>query len=215
MSFKPRHVPWNKGKGKLLRPEEVAPEYRRFYDFTRQVLRPSGQNPPMRTLFIWVTCPRCHQGRWQRVNYIRRGSTPYCRECSRHVRSDGKYVNKDGYVMVYIPKLPPADQVLARAMRKDQYVLEHRLVMARYLGRPLRSNEHVHHRNGNKADNRLANLRLVSPNSHNKAPADKIAKLTVEIEAVARELTAAGVDGAAYLEKMLQELQALLPDRLV
>lgn len=45
-------------------------------------------------------------------------------------------------------------------MTKTGYILEHRLVMARHLNRPLEKWESVHHIDGNKENNNISNLQL-------------------------------------------------------
>ena len=49
---------------------------------------------------------------------------------------------------------------------KNNYYPEHRLVMEKHLGKTLLKNEHVHHKDGNKLNNQLKNLVVMTNSAH-------------------------------------------------
>lgn len=66
-------------------------------------------------------------------------------------------------------------QVPAIKNGRRVYELKHRIVMEEILGRPLFRGENVHHRNGNRLDNRPENLELwVTPQPCGQRPEDLI-----------------------------------------
>ncbi|RQW19877.1 hypothetical protein EH196_06950 [Bacillus sp. C1-1] len=80
-------------------------------------------------------------------------------EARKGFRLAGNYENfrgvrnrSDGYIQNYVPEHPNAT--------RDGYVMEHRLVMEKCIGRYLKKDEEVHHINKNKKDNRIENLHL-------------------------------------------------------
>lgn len=76
-----------------------------------------------------------------------------------------------GYILEYVrkdsPYFPMASCCRSRKTRRfGAYALQHRLIMAKHLGRCLTVTELVHHVNGNKSDNCLSNLRIVCKADH-------------------------------------------------
>jgi len=65
---------------------------------------------------------------------------------------------RNGYEVVYDPTDPHAGS--------DGMVYVHRIIMSKTLGRPLLRNDHVHHLDGDRANNSLDNLELLSAAEH-------------------------------------------------
>lgn len=148
------------------------------------------ENPGLST--IWTRCPKCKKERWVFVSNTRgNGFTSLCRDCWKSIQigkgerswnwRGGRRKSSKGYVGIYIY---PDDPLYPMAM-KAPYIYEHRLVIARMLGRCLKKGEIVHHLNGIRDDNRLENLELMPDRKHRRLLMAR-AKRIQQLEALLR-----------------------------
>ena len=75
-------------------------------------------------------------------------------------RRFGRKKTYGGYIHIYMPEHPFA--------YPDGYVAEHRHVMEQHIGRFLKEDEVVHHKNFDKTDNSIENLLLTNLSEHAK-----------------------------------------------
>ena len=123
------------------------------------------------TAFIWHACIDCGKERWVRLEQGKPANLR-CLVCSNtgernpgygkirelsHSWKGGRRKTDKGYIIV---RLYPNDFFYPMTT-KASVVCEHRLVMAKHLGRCLLPWEVIHHRNGVRDDNRLENLELL------------------------------------------------------
>lgn len=69
-----------------------------------------------------------------------------------------KKKRSDGYIAIYFPDHPKST--------KDGYIMEHDLIMECLIGRYLKDDEVVHHKNKIRDDNRKENLQLMTFSEH-------------------------------------------------
>lgn len=125
-------------------------------------------------LFQWLACPDCGVTRW----ILLKNNKPqrlFCKHCVRRgVRCEqwkgGKELTLEGYIRI---KLNPSDPFYPMADAQGR-VMEHRLVMAKHLGRCLEDWEVIHHKGTrysidsieNRQDNQIDNLELTINGEH-------------------------------------------------
>jgi len=70
----------------------------------------------------------------------------------------GKSITSHGYVLIRVGTDHPLADVRG-------YAYEHRVIAEKMLGRPLKPNEIIHHKDGDKTNNRPENLQVVTGNA--------------------------------------------------
>lgn len=150
----------------------------------------SCHNDWMRRHRVERTCETCGKKFDRPPAYETRQPAKYCsHKCSATVRQkrpldrdyNGKpaLLDRDGYVRIWC-----TDNTYPSKPR-GAWRGEHRVVMEQFLGRALRPDEHVHHINGVKDDNRLENLVVMDQNDHARLSSHDY---RAEVEAMKGEL---------------------------
>lgn len=103
---------------------------------------------------VWECLCECGRRTLVKTARLYSGHTKSCGCLKKDPHGAGRYVSQKGYVIVRSTE--------KRARGDHKWVPEHVMIMEQHLGRKLLSHENVHHKNGQRDDNRIDNLELWS-----------------------------------------------------
>jgi len=163
------------------------------------------------SLYIWTACVVCGKERW----VLKWRAPSRCCSCANHVAGKSRMGERSnswkggrtiihGYIGI---KLQPDDFFYPMVNYKG-YVPEHRLVMAKHLGRNLLSWEIVHHKNHIRNDNRIENLQLVSDDRHKQITLleYRITTLEKQVKSQAERITMLEAENTLLSYKIAKEM---------
>jgi hypothetical protein len=125
-----------------------------------------NRGPNRSPIKVFIACPIKNEycciaiePRWLWLDTLRavKSGDGVCRACAAF--SGGHVSRRSGYRTIRV---------------NGEYILEHRLIKEKHIGRKLTRTEEVHHRNLKRADNRISNLQLKLKSNHGRgiSPAD-------------------------------------------
>ena len=111
---------------------------------------------------IWIQCKTCKKYCWVAIN------KETCKICSYNENKPfySRRKQSKGYNLIKLPNDDTLSEMCNDRRVNSVWVLEHRYVMAKHLGRVLKISEQVHHKDGNRQNNDIDNLELCLIGEH-------------------------------------------------
>ena len=113
-----------------------------------------------------IICKNCGKVFYQYPSYTKQGIVCCSNKCRGQMNSGARNVN-------FVRGYQISSWGYKMITRNGKKVYEHRVIMEEHLGRKLTRGEEVHHKNGNKLDNRIENLELLTIAEHKSKHRDK------------------------------------------